>query len=234
MRLSFRALPFALLTLAAACGTGGNGSAAWNHMPDPTTHETFFPSPRLEARARLRYPADHLRLVPRRRQQLPAVRLPLLPPARGQGRARPRATAASRDTNYFSRSCYMWPHPRAAGGAFPHRPVQRSQPERLGQRPDPSYVDTSIPSLSLQTAILPMPLDHASKKHRYDRSRELRELPRQRRRGSVLPGRFPLCSCNPQRVATDGLRRLPRQLGTDRLRRARPRRIRSGPLPPAR
>ena len=46
---------------------------------------------RVEARARLRLAGDHLQLVPRRRQQLQAVRLPLLPPARGPDRAHPGA-----------------------------------------------------------------------------------------------------------------------------------------------
>src|SRR2546428_2170222 len=43
MRFPLWALPLAVLTLAAACGTGGNGSAPVNTMLDPTTHDSFFP-----------------------------------------------------------------------------------------------------------------------------------------------------------------------------------------------
>src|SRR5437868_15523736 len=43
MRFCRTGLPFALLALAAACGTGGNSSAQWNTMLDPTAQDSFFP-----------------------------------------------------------------------------------------------------------------------------------------------------------------------------------------------
>src|SRR2546428_11865072 len=45
MRFPLWALPLAVLTLAAACGTGGNGSAPGHTMPAPTTHDPLLPTP---------------------------------------------------------------------------------------------------------------------------------------------------------------------------------------------
>ena len=163
MRLSFRALPFALLTLAAACGTGGNGSAAWNTMPDPTTHETFFPisSGSKHALGSDTPPitCDSCHGAASSFQQFDCLS------------CHQHADKAALDLghrgiagyNYFSRSCYMCHTQGTAGGAFPTGPFSDPNRNVSVNALIPSYVDTSIPSLSLQTEILPMPLDHASK-----------------------------------------------------------------------
>src|SRR6266403_1710127 len=163
MRLSFRALPFALLTLAAACGTGGNGSAAWNTMPNPTTHETFFPisSGSKHALGSDTPPitCDSCHGAASSFQQFDCLS------------CHQHADKAALDLghrgiagyNYFSRSCYMCHTQGTAGGAFPTGPFSDPNRNVSVNALIPSYVDTSIPSLSLQTAILPMPLDHASK-----------------------------------------------------------------------
>jgi len=199
-------------------------------MPDPTTHETFFPSPPARSTRSAPIPRRHCDSLPRRRQQLPAVRLPLLPPARGQGRARPRHRGIA-GYNYFSRQLLHVPHPRDRRRSLPHRARSAILTGTSRQRPDPSYVDTSIPSLSLRPRSCNAPGSRIEE-HRYDALGSCGNCS-QRRRGAYYPGVFHLLlqpsTCRnrrPAAIATPA-----RYL--DRLRR--PDRDESGQtLPPAR
>src|SRR6266851_2973197 len=163
MRLPCWALPFALLTLAAACGPGGNGSAQWNTMPNPATHDSFFP---IAAGSKHALGSDS-----------PAI---TCNSCHGGGNSFKQFDCLSCHQHsdqaalalghrgkpqyaYASASCYSC-HPRGtAGGVVPSGLISDPARDLTVNAQIPSYVDTSISSLSAQTETLPMPMDHASK-----------------------------------------------------------------------
>ncbi len=164
MRLPCRTLPFVLLALAVACGqsAGGSGSAQTNTMPNATMHEQFFPissgsnhalgsdSPPITC--------DSCHGASQSFMQFDCLS------------CHQHADKTALDLGhrgiagyaYVSRSCYLCHTQGTAGGAFPTGPFSDPNQNVSVNALIPSYVDTSIPSLSLQTEILPMPLDHAS------------------------------------------------------------------------
>src|SRR6266478_5123257 len=161
MRLSFRALPFALLTLAAACGMGGNGSA-WNTMPDPRTHDSFFP---IAAGSKHALGSDS-----------PAITCNschggsnsftqfdcLSCHQHSDQAALALGHRGMPEFIYDSASCYSCHARGTAGGALPPGAISDPAQDLTVNAQIPSYVDTSISSLSSQIEILPMPMDHAS------------------------------------------------------------------------
>ena len=162
MRLSFRALPFALLTLAAACGMGGNGSTAWNTMPDPRTHDSFFP---IAAGSKHALGSDS-----------PAITCNschggsnsftqfdcLSCHQHSDQAALALGHRGMPEFIYDSASCYSCHARGTAGGALPLGAISDPARGLTVNAEIPSYVDTSISSLSSQIEILPMPMDHAS------------------------------------------------------------------------
>jgi hypothetical protein len=162
MRLSCKAFPFALLTLAAACGTGGNGSAPWNSMPDPTTHDTFFP---IAAGSHHALGSDSPPIVcnschgaGNSFQQFDCLSC-------HQHQDQAALNLAHRGMTQFaydSARCYACHNRGTAGGTFPAGLVSDPTRDLSVNAQVPSYVDTSISSLSAQTETLPMPMDHAS------------------------------------------------------------------------
>src|SRR5216684_1634259 len=162
MRLPCWALPFALLTLAAACGPGGNGSAQWNTMPNPATHDSFFP---IAAGSKHALGSDSPAITCNSChggsdsfQQFDCLSCHQ---HQGQAALDLRHHGMSQYA-YDSASCYSC-HPRGTrGGAVPSGAISDPARNVSVNAQIPSYVDTSISSLSPQTEILPMPMDHAS------------------------------------------------------------------------
>lgn len=157
-----RALPFAVLILAAACGPGSNDSARPVTTLDAATHDVFFP---ISAGSKHALGSDS-----------PAITCDSCHGGSSsfkqsdclschQHQDQATLTAGHRGVAQFaydSASCYSC-HPRGtAGGAVP--PGATSDPARslTVQAEIPSYVDTSISILTPQTEILPMPMLHAS------------------------------------------------------------------------
>jgi hypothetical protein len=162
MRLLYSAVPFVLLTFAAACGQGDNGLARQNTMLDPTTHDPFFPiaagtahalgtdSPAITCNSCHGGGSSFLEfdcLSCHQHQNQAALNLS----HRGMSQYA-----------YDSAHCYSCHGRGTAGGAFPSGAISDPTRDVSVNAQIPSYVDTSISSLSLQTEILPMPMDHAS------------------------------------------------------------------------
>jgi len=121
-----------------ACGTARTTARPAGGTPCPTPPRMRRSSPLSGSKHALgsRYPADHLRLVPRRRQQLQQCRLPLLTTSTRTPGALDLGTAASRDTT-TSAAAATCAHPRDRRRSLPNRPVQRSHRNVRSTRPDP-------------------------------------------------------------------------------------------------
>src|SRR3989454_7663361 len=162
MRFFRTGLSFALV-LAAACGTGGgNSSTQWNSMLDPTAHDSFFPIVAGSAHA---LGSDS-----------PAI---TCNSCHGGGSSFTQFDCLSCHQHsdqaalalghrgvaqfaYASAACYSC-HPHGtAGGAAPSGLVSDPARDLTVSAQIPSYVDTSISSLSPQTETLPMSMDHAT------------------------------------------------------------------------
>jgi len=153
------AFAFAVVDPGAACGPAGSSRGA---PPILDAHDARLVLPhrrRVEStRARLRLPGDHLQLVSRAAAQLHAVRLPVLPPEHSDQAALALGHRACRNTPTRAPVATRATRPRhcrrsrslPGSSAIPHQ-TSRSTPV-------PSYVDTSISSLSPQTETLPMPI----------------------------------------------------------------------------
>jgi hypothetical protein len=162
MRLPCRTLTFVLLTFAAACGQGGNGSAQWNTMPDPTTHDQFFP---IAAGSKHALGSDSPPITcnschggGNSFQQFDCLSC-------HQHQNQAALDLAHRGMTqyaYDSARCYSCHGRGTAGGAFPSGLISDPTRDVSVNAQIPSYVDTSISSLSPQTETLPMPMDHAS------------------------------------------------------------------------
>jgi len=154
--------PFAVLTLAAACGTGGNSPAHGNTMLDPTSHDAFFP---IAAGSKHALGSDSPAITcnschggTATFQQFDCLSCH----QHSDQAALTRGHHGLSQYAYDSASCYSC-HPRGtAGGALPSGLISDPAQDFTINAQIPSYVDTSISSLSPQTETLPMPMDHST------------------------------------------------------------------------
>ncbi len=162
MRVPRLILSLAMLTLASACGQGVNSAARPNTMIDTKAHESFFP---IAAGSKHALGSDS-----------PAItcnschggsnsfkQFDCLSCHQHQDQA--TLTAGHRGVSQFaydSASCYSCHRNGAAGGAVPAGAISDPAKSLTINAEIPSYVDTSISSLSPQTETLPMPMYHAS------------------------------------------------------------------------
>ena len=162
MRFPRLILSLAMLTLASACGQGVNSAARPNTMIDTKAHEAFFP---IAAGSKHALGSDS-----------PAItcnschggsnsfkQFDCLSCHQHQDQA--TLTAGHRGVSQFaydSASCYSCHRNGAAGGALPAGAISDPAKSLTVNAEIPSYVDTSISALSLQTETLPMPMYHAS------------------------------------------------------------------------
>src|SRR2546427_812943 len=156
--------PFAVLTLAAACGTGGNSPAHGNTMLDPTSHAPFFP---IAAGSKHALGSDSPAITcnschggTATFQQFDCLSC--------HQHSDPAALALGHGSlsqfAYASASCYSC-HPRGtASGAVPSGLISDPARDLTVNAQIPSYVETSISSLSAETETLPMPMDHSTTK----------------------------------------------------------------------
>ena len=153
----------ALLALAAACGQGSNGLARPNTMLDAAGHDAFFP---IAVGSKHTLGSDS-----------PAI---ACNSCHGGGASfmefdclscHQHSDQAALDLGhrgvsqyaYDSASCYSC-HPRGtAGGAVPTGAMSDPAQDLTVDAEIPSYVDTSISSVSPLIETLPMPMDHASR-----------------------------------------------------------------------
>jgi len=162
MRFPWWAHPFAVLTLAAACGPSGNSSPPGTTMLDPTTHDSFFPiaagskhalgsgSPAITCNS-CHGGSDSF-------QQFDCLSC-------HQHSDQTALALGHRGVSqyaYASASCYSCHARGSAGGAVPSGVISDPARDLKVNAQIPSYVDTSISSLSPQTETLPMPMDHAT------------------------------------------------------------------------
>src|SRR5467141_1683972 len=162
MRFFRTGLSFALLALAAACGTGGNSSTQWNTMLDPTAHDALFPIVAGSAHA---LGSDS-----------PAI---TCNSCHGGGSSFTQFDCLSCHQHsdqaalalghrgvpqyaYASASCYSCHARGTAGGAVPSGAIGDPAQDLTVNAQIPSYVDTSISSLRSETETLPMPMDHGT------------------------------------------------------------------------
>src|SRR6266850_1347930 len=155
------AFAFAVLTLAAACGQGGS-PARHNTIGDPTTHDSFFP---IAAGSKHALGSDTPGITCNSchggmdsfgqfdclscHQHSDQAALAL------GHRAVPKYA-------YASASCYSCHARGTAGGAVPSGVISDPARDLTVNAQIPSYVDTSVSSLSPQTETLPMPMDHVT------------------------------------------------------------------------
>src|SRR2546427_1840969 len=162
MRFPLGALPLAVLTLAAACGTGGNGSAPVNTMLDPTTHDSFFP---IAAGSKHALGSDSPAITCNSCHGGTATFQQFDCLSCHQHSDQAALTLGHHGLSqyaYASASCYSC-HPRGtANGAAPSGLISDPARDLTVSAQIPSYVDTSISSLSPQTETLPMSMDHAT------------------------------------------------------------------------
>ena len=161
MRFPRWAFPFAVLTLAAACGPAGS-PARPNTILDPTTHDSFFP---IGAGSKHALGSDS-----------PAITCNschggsdsfgqfdcLSCHQHSDQAALALGHRAVSQYAYASASCYSCHARGTAGGAVPSGVISDPARDLTVNAQIPSYVDTSISSLSPQTETLPMPMDHAT------------------------------------------------------------------------
>ena len=163
MRFLVRTLAIGLLTLAAACGSRADGSAPWNTSLDATTHEAFFPigpgskhalgsdSPAITCNS-CHGGADSFKQFDCLSCHQHADQTALTGGHRGVSQF-----------SYASTNCLSC-HPRGeAGGASPSGSMSDPARNVTVNAEIPSYVETSIATLSPRTEILPMPMDHGTK-----------------------------------------------------------------------
>jgi hypothetical protein len=164
LRFPRRAYALAVLTLAAACGTGGDSPARGNTMLDPTSHDQFFP---IAAGSKHALGSDSPAITcnschggTNTFQQFDCLSCH----QHSDQAALAVGHRALSQYAYASASCYSC-HPRGtAGGAVPSGVISDPARDLTVNAQIPSYVDTSISSLSPQTETLPMPMDHATTK----------------------------------------------------------------------
>src|SRR5438270_822290 len=162
MRFCRTGLPFALLALAAACGTGGNSSAQWNTMLDPTAHDSFFPIGAGSAHA-LGSDSPAITCNSCHGGASTFTQFDCLSCHQHSDQA---ALALGHrgvpQYAYASASCYSCHARGTAGGAVPSGAIGDPAQDLTVNAQIPSYVDTSISSLRPQAETLPMPMDHGT------------------------------------------------------------------------
>ena len=162
MRFCRTGLPFALLALAAACGTGGNSSAQWNTMLDPTAHDSFFPIVAGSAHA-LGSDSPAITCNSCHGGASTFTQFDCLSCHQHSDQA---ALALGHrgvpQYAYASASCYSCHARGTAGGAVPSGAIGDPAQDLTVNAQIPSYVDTSISSLRPQAETLPMPMDHGT------------------------------------------------------------------------
>jgi cytochrome c551/c552 len=162
MRFRWWALPFAVLSLAAACGTGGNSPAPGSTMLDATTHDSFFP---IAAGTKHALGSDSPAITCNSChggsdsfQQFDCLSC-------HQHSDQTALALGHRGVSqyaYASASCYSCHARGRSGGAVPSGLISDPARDLTINAQIPSYLDTSIARLSPQAETLPMPMDHAS------------------------------------------------------------------------
>src|ERR1700674_4426737 len=162
MRFPRQAVLLALLTLAAACGQGGNASARPNTILESPTHAPFFPIPPGSKHA-LGSDSPAITCNSCHGGSNSFKQFDCLSCHQHQDQA--TLTAGHHGVSQFtydSASCYSC-HPRGtAGGALPPGGISDPAKSVTFSAEIPSCVDPSISSLSPRTETLPMPMLHAS------------------------------------------------------------------------
>jgi len=121
---------------------------------DPTTHDTFFPSPPGRGTRLAPIPGDHLQLVHAAATAFTAIDCLSCHAHNNQATARARPAELA-EFNYDSASWLLVPPPRDGGGVLPPGITNDSARDVSVDALIPSYVDTSISGLSPQTEMLP-------------------------------------------------------------------------------